>query len=147
MSDWSAANSMRRNVSKTRVVSYCRKKNVLSYEYQLCHAAITRTSSIKGLGVFFDSKLHFHNHVDFIFSECIKLFGFIRSLTFRFSSLDCLYLLYFTSLKSKLEYASVVWNSITSTDANKLERIKQKFASVCFYRFSPLMFLTDILLP
>jgi hypothetical protein len=36
-----------------------------------------------------------------------------------------------------LEYASVVWNSISSTDANKLERIQQKFASVCFYRFSP----------
>jgi hypothetical protein len=36
-----------------------------------------------------------------------------------------------------LEYACVVWNSITSTDANKLERIQQKFASVCFYRFSP----------
>jgi hypothetical protein len=34
-----------------------------------------------------------------------------------------------------MEYASVVWNSITSSDANKLERIQQKFASVCFYRF------------
>jgi hypothetical protein len=34
-----------------------------------------------------------------------------------------------------LEYASVVWNSITSADANKLERMQQKFASVCFYRF------------
>jgi hypothetical protein len=36
-----------------------------------------------------------------------------------------------------LEYASVVWNSITSTDANKLERIQQKFTSVCFYHFYP----------
>jgi hypothetical protein len=34
-----------------------------------------------------------------------------------------------------LEYTSVVWNS--STDANKLERIQQKFTSVCFYRFYP----------
>jgi hypothetical protein len=36
-----------------------------------------------------------------------------------------------------LEYASVVWNSITSTDAIKLERIQQKFTSVCFYPFYP----------
>jgi hypothetical protein len=36
-----------------------------------------------------------------------------------------------------LEYASVVWNSITSTDANKLEGIQQKFTSVCFYSFFP----------
>jgi hypothetical protein len=48
-----------------------------------------------------------------------------------------LYVLYFTLVSSKLEYASVVWNFITSTYANKLERIQQKFASVCFYRFLP----------
>jgi hypothetical protein len=37
--------------------------------------------------------------------------------------------------RSKLECASVVWNSITSTDANKLERIRKRFAVLCFNRF------------
>jgi hypothetical protein len=31
----------------------------------------------------------------------------------------------------------VVWNSITSTDAKKLERIQQKFAALCLKRFFP----------
>jgi hypothetical protein len=45
---------------------------------------------------------------------------------------------YFTPVRSnnKLEYASIVWISVTSTDANKLERIQQKFAALCFNRFS-----------
>jgi hypothetical protein len=43
-------------------------------------------------------------------------------------------MLYFTLVISKLEYASVVWNSITTTDANKLERIQQKFAALCYNR-------------
>jgi hypothetical protein len=116
---------------------YSRKTNVLSYDYQLCHTAITCTSSIKDLGVFFDSKLYFHSHVDSIFSECIKLLGLIRSITFRFFSLDCLYAFYFTLVRFKLEYVSVVWNSIPSTDAKTLECIQQKFASVCFYRSFP----------
>jgi hypothetical protein len=60
---------------------------------------------------FFDSKLYFHSHVDYVFSESIKLFGLIRSITYRFSSLEYLYVLYFTLVRSKLEYASVVWNS------------------------------------
>jgi hypothetical protein len=118
----------------------------------VCHNITTCTSSIKDLGVFFDSKLHLHNHVDFIFTECIidqgwsrcwgrlrpspaiyihtyihteciKLLGLIRSST-------VLHL-----RRPKLEYASVVQNSITSTDANKIECTQQKFTSVCFYRF------------
>jgi hypothetical protein len=95
------------------------------------------TSSIKDLGVFFDSKLHFHNHVDYVFSECIKILGLIRFITYSFSSLECLYVLYFTLVRPRLEYASVTWNSITSTDANNLERIQQKFTFVYFYRFYP----------
>jgi hypothetical protein len=42
-----------------------------------------------------------------------------------------------TLVRSKLEYVSVVWNSITSSDDNKLERIQQKFAALCFSSFFP----------
>jgi hypothetical protein len=45
--------------------------------------------------------------------------------------------LYFILIISKLEYASVFWNSITSTDAKKLERIQQRFSALCFNRFFP----------
>jgi hypothetical protein len=43
--------------------------------------------------------------------------------------------LYFTLVRSKSGYASVVWNSITSSEANKLERIQQRFVALCFNRF------------
>jgi hypothetical protein len=72
---------------------------------------ITPTSSIKDLVVFFDSKLHFHNNVDYVFSECIKMLGLIRSITYRFSSLECLYVIYFTLVRPRLENVSVVWKS------------------------------------
>jgi hypothetical protein len=128
---------MRHNVAKTCVVSYSKKTNVLSYEYQRCHTTSTRTGSVKDLDVFFDPKLHFQTNVDFLLSDCMKLLDIIRSITFRFSSLDCLYVLYFMLARSKLEFASVVSNAITSTAANKLERNQKKFTSIGFYRFSP----------
>jgi hypothetical protein len=46
-------------------------------------------------------------------------------------------MLYFTLVRSKFEYASVVRNSVTTTDANKLERIQQKFSAFCCNRFLP----------
>jgi hypothetical protein len=52
------------------------------------------------------------------------------------------YVLYYALVKSILEYALTVWNSITPTDANNPECIQQKFPSI----FS-LMFLIVNLLP
>jgi hypothetical protein len=70
----------------------------LSYNYQLCRPTITSASSIKDLGVFFHSKLHLHNHVNYVFSEYIKLLGLICSVTYKFYSQECLhaYYMYFT---------------------------------------------------
>jgi hypothetical protein len=48
---WCIANSVRLNTAKTHAVSYVRKRNFPSYNYQLCRATITRASSIKDRGV------------------------------------------------------------------------------------------------
>jgi hypothetical protein len=54
---WCTANLMKLNINKTRVISSSRKTNTLICDYQLCQSSITRTDSIKDLGVFIDSKL------------------------------------------------------------------------------------------
>jgi hypothetical protein len=40
VSDGCAADSMRLNIAKTRVMSYPRKTNILSYEYQICISSV-----------------------------------------------------------------------------------------------------------
>jgi hypothetical protein len=72
---WCISNFMKLNINKTRVISFSRKTNLLLFDYKLCESLITRTECIKHLGVQIDSKLHFHNHVDYIFSQTIRLLG------------------------------------------------------------------------
>jgi hypothetical protein len=134
---WCTANGMKLNIGKTIVISFSRKTIVLIYDYKLCQSPITRSHSVKDLGVCIDNKLHFHDHVNYIFSQSTRLLGLIRNITFNFSSIESMLRLYIALVWSKLEYASVVWNSMTSTDASKLERIQQRFAALCFYRFFP----------
>jgi hypothetical protein len=81
-------------LAKPRANSFSRKTNILTYDHKLCQFSITRTDSIKDLVAFIDSKLRFHNHVDYIFAQCMKVLGLVRTLTFTLPSLDCLYMLY-----------------------------------------------------
>jgi hypothetical protein len=77
-----------------------------------------------------DSKLHFHYHVGRILSQCIKLLG-----------LDSLYVLCPALVTSKFQCTydctTVVRNSFTTADVNKLDRIQQKFAALSYDRFLP----------
>jgi hypothetical protein len=71
-----------------------------------------------------DNKLYFR-HVDFVHSQALRTLGLIRYVTYNFSSLDCLVVLYNSLIRSKLEYASVVWNNLSLTDSNKVENIQK----------------------
>jgi hypothetical protein len=67
-----------------------------------------------------------------------KLLGLVLNVAMPLSSLDCILMLYFTVVRPKLEYGSVIRNSITSADVNKLEGIQRKFAVSQFCnRFFP----------
>jgi hypothetical protein len=69
--------------------------------------------------------------------QALKLLGLIRARTFPFSTVDSFMTSYFTLVRSRVEYASITWNALTSTDASKLERIQQKFLALCRNRFFP----------
>jgi hypothetical protein len=60
----------------------------------------------------YDRKLHFHRHVDYIHSQALKLLRLIPFITYNFSSSESLKIVYFTLIRSKLEYTSVVWNNL-----------------------------------
>jgi hypothetical protein len=78
------------DTSKTKVIYFSRKRNTLIYEYKVCQSSITSTRSIKGMVIFLDSELLFHNHVNSILSQCNKLVGLLCSIALAFSSLGSL---------------------------------------------------------
>jgi hypothetical protein len=97
---------------------------------------ITRTDTIKDFGVQVHSKLHFHAHVGYIFSQTVRTLGTIRTVTYSFPTLDGQLVLYLALVRPRLESASTVRNSVTTTDAKPLGRIQRKLVALCQNRFS-----------
>jgi hypothetical protein len=50
-----------------------------------------------------ESKLYFHRHVDYLHCQALKLLGIIRFITYNFSSMDSINVVYITLIRSKLE--------------------------------------------
>jgi hypothetical protein len=123
------------NVGKTTIASFTRKTVGFHFNYKLSNNPILRSQCVKDLGVLLDSKLCFHHHVDYISSQVLKMLGLIRYITSSFSTPHSLTVLYTTLVRPKLEYAYVAWNSTTSTDSSKLERVQIKFATLYHSRF------------
>jgi hypothetical protein len=127
---------MKLNTNKTRAISFCREANCHGFDYKLCESSTTSRKRIRDLRVLTDTKFHFHQEVDNICSHAVRLLGLIRTLSFSFSSLHSLLMLYSTLVRPTLPYAYVAWNSTTSSDACKLERIQQSLYLIVVIVFS-----------
>lgn len=68
----------------------------------------------------------------------MKLLVLVRSVTFSLWSVECMYMVYFTLLRRKFDYTTVVWNSGDFTDAIKRELVQKKPAVHFFNSFFPL---------
>jgi hypothetical protein len=104
------------------------------YAYKIYRASLHRTDFIKGLQMFLDYSHHFYNH-NCLLSQRIEALCLFRSVTFFSSFLYCLCLLFAILVGPGQEYASVIWNYITSGTGNA--RIQQKFGIVCSNCYSP----------
>jgi hypothetical protein len=63
------------------------------------------------------------------------MLGLVRNVTYSFSTLESSLMLYLALVRCELAYAAILLNSITSTDARKLEQVHRKFVARCHSRF------------
>lgn len=69
---------------------------------------LQRVDEVMDLGIFFDSKLCFDVHVNYIFRKCSRLLGFIFRACANFKIKKSFDFLYNALIRSILEYGSVI---------------------------------------
>lgn len=125
--DWCSTNRMRVNPSKCAVISFCRKKEPLLFEYNIFGTSIERTSCIKDLGVQLDSKLSFQQHISYMVGKASRSLGFLFRVGKEFTDIYCLKNLYCSLVRSTLEYCSPVWNPYYNNAVERIEAVQRRF--------------------
>jgi hypothetical protein len=97
------------------------------FDYKINGSILTRRESIRDLGVIFDSKLSFGEHIRTIAGTAFRALGFVLRAGREFSDVATLKLLYITYVRSRLEYASLVWSPIYDVHSSLLERVQRRF--------------------
>lgn len=123
------SNDLLLNESKTKVMSFSRKREILSFPYVLDSTNVTRVEVIRDLGVFMDPAINFNHHVTTITNASIT------GITRDFSKPLCILRLFSSLVRSRVEYASVVWNCIGVTNSGLIESVQRRFVRVLFDRY------------
>jgi ribonuclease P/MRP protein subunit RPP40 len=115
------------NFPKCSVAIFTKQVKPLLFDYTLNNKILSRRSSVQDIGVLFDSKLSFCDHILSITSAAFKSLGFVLRSAKEFGDVVTLTLLYITYVRSKLEYASLVWSPIHNIYIAQLERVQRRF--------------------
>nr|CAI5828984.1 unnamed protein product [Callosobruchus analis] len=148
--DWCELNKLQLNVNKCFVVSYSNRDNDVIFDYAINNVTLTRASQIKDLGVTFDKKLSFSTHIDNITSKANRSLGFIFRTCKNFNDIHTLKVLYYSLVRSSLEYASIVWSPHHQKYITQLEAVQRRFLKYLYFKtttqYPPTGFPHDVLL-
>ena len=132
---WCEGNDLMLNASKCHVVSFTRKKTTIDYDYVIGDTKLNKKQTVKDLGVTFDNKIKFSQHINNICSRAMRALGFVKRNSTDFGA-ETVRLLYFTLVRPILEYNSPVWSPHFQNQIQKIESIQRKFIRYYCYKRS-----------
>lgn len=127
IASWCSSNCLLLNLSKTNIVTFSRKTNVLHCNYKLYGKVIDRVLYIRDLGVIFQYDLRFNKHVSNLCATMAKVLGIIIRITRPFKSHASVMCLYKSLILSRHNYVSIVWNNLTEKCISRVESVQKKF--------------------
>jgi ribonuclease HI len=126
ISKWATENGFKFSVAKTNAMHFCTLPGIHnSPTLRLNGSIIPYNDNIRFLGLVFDRKLTWAPHISQLKANCQRNLGLLRSLTSTTWGADqeILMHLYRALIRSKLDYAAIVYHSANKTTLEQLNTI------------------------
>ena len=127
LSEWCRLNSLHLNLDKCFHVSFYRSLHPINFVFSISRHTLKNVKSKLDLGVVFDTSMSFIPHIEYIVPRAYKMLGFLKRNCSEFSDPYTLKYIYTSFVRSKLEYASVIWSPHISVYIYRIERVQRKF--------------------
>ena len=131
---WCQLNKLHLNPEKCLVQSYGLSQQRFIFDYYISGSVLSRLETVCDLGVVFDSKLSFVDHINFTIAKALRMLGFIIRNCRDFVGIGTLVLLYDTYVRSRLEYASIIWEPGYEVHIRSLEAVQRRFLKYLSFR-------------
>ena len=132
--NWSKCNGLHLNINKCAVVRYSKCRIKVNFNYSVDSTDLKVVSEVKDLGVIFDQTLSFRQHVNYVYTSCLKLCGFIFRTCNDIKNIKCIQTLYHSLIRSRLEYCAIIWNPYYQKDILKLEKIQRRYLKYVYFK-------------
>lgn len=134
LNDWCRKNKLLLNVAKCFCLSFTRKRSCVEFRYDVEGVELQRCTEFRDLGVTFDSKLSFVSHVNTIIAASYRNLGFILRNSREFNDPKTFIVLFNAFVRSKLEYASIIWYPTYGIHSHNIEKIQRRFVKYVWFR-------------
>lgn len=134
LQSWCLTNQLYLNISKCRIMTFTRKIKPFDFEYTINDITLERSLTVKDLGIHFDCRLSFNQHINFTVQTAYRAYGFIIRNCKNFTNIPTLRSLFSSLVRSKLEYGSIIWNPIYAQHSTAIEKVQKVFLKFLTYK-------------
>lgn len=129
---WGTKWGFKFSVEKTKVMFFTRKK-VKEWYLKLYGNKLERVESFRFLGVYFDVRLTWREHIRYVVDKCKKVINVMRCLAGLGWGADVASLkyIYIALIRSRLDYGSIVYGSAAKSVLADLDVIQARALRVC----------------
>lgn len=131
---WCNKNNLHLNISKCKVMTLTKKLVPIVFPYTINDEPVMRCSITKDLGIYFDCELSFSHHIAQTVSSANKALGFVLRNCKNFNNLLVLKTLYFSLVRSRLEYGALVWQPFYENHKQLIERVQRRFLKFLWFK-------------
>lgn len=127
VAEWCKLNHMSLNTNKCCHIKFSRKHNKFPSRYSINGAILKRVDQVRDLGVALDSEMKFTIHVNNTINKCLRMLAFLFRNTKEFNSVQAMKVLYYSLVRSHVDYCGFVWYPYYQNNIQRIERIQRKF--------------------